>query len=261
MRRGLGRERPSDFKHVEKYPYKTLAPASVTVAEKRLPLPYWHWKHDQGMEGSCVGHAAAMERAITNRAQAVLNRIPGPWVRRYDPLHIWNEAKVIDEWPETNPGDDHGTSVRAAYDILRDVGPRRIKTNGIALSGGHPAVSDTARLPDPADGVSTNRWATSVDEIRTAIAADRLPVVIGVDWYSSFDHPQQRGREWWLATPERLGVWRGGHAVVLYGASDRRQAFALKNSWGRDYPLVWLPYATMAVLLQYDGEAALVTDR
>jgi hypothetical protein len=35
----------------------------------------------------------------------------------------------------------------------------------------------------------------------------------------------------------------------------------VKNSWGRAYPLVWLPYAAMERLLKEDGEATLVTDR
>jgi hypothetical protein len=49
--------------------------------------------------------------------------------------------------------------------------------------------------------------------------------------------------------------------VCVYGASDRRQAFAVKNSWGRSYPLAWLPYEVMVELLREDGEATVITDR
>ena len=39
--------------------------------------------------------------------------------KRYDARWLWDWAKSTDEWPETNPGDDQGTSVRAACEILR----------------------------------------------------------------------------------------------------------------------------------------------
>ena len=38
----------------------------------------------------------------------------------------------------------------------------------------------------------------------------------------------------------------------------------LTNSWGRGYPLVWVPYDTLQRLLdgiQYPGEATIITDR
>ena len=49
--------------------------------------------------------------------------------------------------------------------------------------------------------------------------------------------------------------------MCLYGASDERQAFKLKNSWGPEYPLVWMPYDTLQRLIDEHGEVAIVTDR
>jgi len=260
----LGRFIPDDFKHIESYPYRAIAPTAVTTVEETLRLPYWHATHDQGYTGSCVGHASAFERAVTNSAQNRVARIFRGG-RRYDPLHIWENAKAFDEWPDTNPGDDNGTSVRAAYDVLRNQGARVIRGTGIKLdTAGRPEVIDTKNAPDPNEGVETNRWAQNSDEIRTAIA-NGLPVVIGISWYSNFDNPiSVRGRfgrsEYWIGQGD-LGRIRGGHAVCLYGASDRRAAFKMKNSWGKDYPLVWLPYSTMDRLLNEYGEACLVVDR
>jgi hypothetical protein len=259
----LGRRVPSDFEHVEKYPFGAVAPQTVQVVEHVLLLPTWHWTHDQGMEGSCVPHGGSMERSITNTAQNKLLRIFRGG-RRYDPLWAWDEAKKIDEWADTNPGDDNGTSVRAFYDVMRLQGHRRITSNGITVSNGKPVLTKPSALPNPSEGVLTNRWARTVDEMRTALA-DGIPVAIGVNWYHAFDTPQpypSRKSEWWIAynAPD-LGQIRGGHCVCIYGASDKRQAFRVKNSWGRDYPLVWLPYSVMQRLLDEDGEAALVTDR
>jgi hypothetical protein len=97
---------------------------------------------------------------------------------------------------------------------------------------------------DPADGVTEYRWATTVDAIRAAIAArdpgrDRDRLVHGVR------HADREGQPRAVA-PDRLassGRVRGGHSVALVGASDRREAFRLVNSWGHAYPPVWMPYA------------------
>lgn len=256
--RPLGRRVPRDWKHVERHPFTTVAPRTVASVNKWLLLPLWHWYHDQGYEGSCVGHGVVMERAITNNRQNVLMRMFEP-KRRYDPISVWDWAKSIDEWADTNPGDDEGTSVRAGYDTTRLKGLRRVSS--MRLVNGVPTPVDLQPW-NTAEGISTNRWAQTVDEIRTAIALN-LSVVIGVNWYENFDRPVNKGRfakQWWIGEGA-LGNVRGGHALVIYGASDSKQAFKLKNSWGRDYPLVWMPYTTMQRLIGEYGEMALVTDR
>lgn len=255
---GLGRRVPTDFKHVEKYPLRTLAGDFRTplVINDVLALPWWHSTHDQGSEGACVGFGGAMMMAIANSAQ---RRAEGtrPYTVRYDPWWLWDRSKEIDEWPETQPGDDNGTSVRASCEIARTLGLVRLR-----FAARQPDYSDTSsKVALPEHGISAYRWATNVDEMRAAIA-NGLPVSIGVNWYSNFDRPLQRSNgEWWIGESGDLGHIRGGHCVCVYGASDKRQAFRIKNSWGKGYPLVWLPYSTMARLLVEYGEAAIITDR
>lgn len=42
------------------------------------------------------------------------------------------------------------------------------------------------------------------------------PMVIGIDWYSAFDKPEQdRKGAWWIARDGNLGTKRGGHCVAL----------------------------------------------
>jgi hypothetical protein len=250
----LGRLVPDDDEHIRKYP---LTVETAVKVEKILKLPSWHWTHDQGNEGSCVGHGSSMERAITNTSQNVLRKI-SPSTVRYDTIWLWNEAKKIDEWTETNPGDDNGTSVRAAYDVMRAQGCLRVRS--MHLKDGVPTPWHADNAPDLNAGCAVNRWATTVDQMRSSIAA-ALPVTIGVNWYSNFDSPiKTKGGGMWIGKDD-LGKIRGGHCVCIYGASDRRQAFRVKNSWGRAYPLVWLSYSAMERLLREDGEATLVTDR
>lgn len=258
MEGALGRRIPPDWEHVEKYPFRTVAPRAVDTVNRTLRLPHWHWTHDQGQEGSCVGHGIVMERAITNTAQNKLLNILGIKTRRYDPIHVWNEAKKIDVWPDTNPGDDNGTSVRAGYDIARDQGLSRVKKMVIDKGAGIPRPVGAGPV-EYGEGILTNRWATTVDEMRTAISQG-LPVTIGVAWYANFDVPELWRHDDWIGRGD-LGRVRGGHCLTVYGASDKRQAFRLKNSWGESYPMVWMPYTTMQRLLNEYGEAALVTDR
>jgi C1A family cysteine protease len=244
MNHALGRRVPSDWNHVEKYPFSAVSVATTETVEKVLKLPSFHRTWDQGNEGACVGFGTSMMMSIINEAQARATNA-SPVTHRYNPWWLWNQAKMIDEWDDTNPGDDNGTSVRAACDVLRKSGHVRIR-RGKDLE------------PDKKQGIFKNRWAQTVDELRTAVATD-LPVSIGVNWYSNFDKPQKTGREFWIGK-EDLGFIRGGHCVCLYGASDRRQAFKLKNSWGKFYPEVWIPYETMRRLISEYGECALVTD-
>lgn len=258
--RPLGRLRDAETdRAVELYPFEAEPPATV---ERTLSLPAWLPSHDQGREGSCVGHAVSLERAIVNTKQ-----LAGHGFRRYDPIAIWRAAKAIDEYPSTHPEDDRGTSVRAAYEIARTVGLERVRR--MELRDGRPQpIGKQPRGPELVllEGIERYEWARTVDAIRAAIASG-APVAIGVNWYTTFDTPTARGREHWLPAPVAAnggkipGQIRGGHSVTLAGASDRRQAFRLVNSWGAGYPLVWIPYATMGALLTARGEAALVVDR
>jgi hypothetical protein len=95
----------------------------------------WWLYYDQGYEGACVGFAAS-------RMMSLLNR------ERYDARWLWEEAKEVDEWSDTNRGDNEGTSVRAAVDILRTLGHKLPRKSG----------------PDASRGVLHNVWSSSADQ-------------------------------------------------------------------------------------------------
>lgn len=233
IERPLGRRIPRDFAHVQKY---ALALPTVATVERILPLPPFRKLYDQGQEGACVGYG-------TSWAMSIHHRGPGRSFPRFDAEWLYRQAQAVDEWPETPP--QEGTSVRAAFDVLRTQGDRRI-ARGVECA------------PDLQYGVKANRWATSVDEVRAAIA-DGRPVTIGVSWYGAFDHPEKVGRDYWIGRGD-LGHVRGGHCVCLYGASDKRQAVKIVNNWGMSYPLVWLGYDILQRLLNEEGEAAVIAE-
>jgi hypothetical protein len=195
----LGRRIPSDFDHVEKYPLKasmlTVMPAvpvccgvnwytafDTPVKDKdgkwwiktknlgrirgghcvcmppEMREPYtWYSFYNQGAEGACVGFGSS-------RMMSLLNR------ERYDARWLWNEAKKIDEWPDTNPGDDNGTSVRAAMDILRTLGH---KTFG-------------SLTPLAKNGISANRWATNIDDLFSVLQNDTYKKYGAIPFYNSW---------------------------------------------------------------------------
>jgi hypothetical protein len=151
----FGRFIPDDWKHVEKYPLSAVA----TAVRRRVPVvigvnwyvemgnptrdpksgeyfmagakkltrirgghcvclepggepdrdAWWDF-YDQGNDGACVGFGWSRCMTILNSGE------------QYTARWLWDRAKEIDEWPQTKPGDDQGTSVRAAGDILSKKG-------------------------------------------------------------------------------------------------------------------------------------------
>lgn len=229
MTEPLGRRVPQDFSHVDKYPLSALSAADQP---KRVPVvigvswytnfdtpvkfsnvywigrgdlgtvrgghavtlkprgttdpPAWWGYYNQGREGACVGFAAS-------RMMSMLNR------KRYDASWLWNEAKRIDAWADTNPGDDNGTSVRAACDILRDRGHRR---NWAGKS--YPESAN--------EGISVNRWATSIDEVLSALGTPELDYVEVLNsWGRAYPHRVRLP----TSTLERLLHENGEIALVV----------------------------------------------
>ena len=190
---------------------------------------------------NCVGFGCSAMMSITNHRQRVL-ATGQDLTFRYECLWLYAQAQLVDEWPDTPPAE--GTSVRAGCDVLRDVGHRRVQ-NGVA------------KPPSLANGISANRWATTVDEIRAALYSN-VACAIGINWYSKMDSPYVINGERWVDVGGQI---RGGHCLCIYRMSDRRQAFMLMNSWGEAYAPVWIGYQDTQRLIDEAGEAVVITDR
>lgn len=121
----------------------------VCLKPGKRPDPQTWWDfYDQGNEGACVGFGSS-------RMMSLLNR------KRYDARWLWDRAKAVDEWPDTNPGDDNGTSVRAGMDVLRTLGHSAWKVD----YEGYTWQQRATEVPVLNEGISANRWATKVEEI------------------------------------------------------------------------------------------------
>jgi hypothetical protein len=112
---------------------------------------YWKF-YDQGAEGACVGFG-------WSRCMSLLNG------ELYSARWLWDRAKETDQWPETEHGDDNGTSVRAAAEVLASVGDVDW-TDGMADDG---ARERATYHPDRENGIRRFRWARSVDDVHAVL--------------------------------------------------------------------------------------------
>jgi hypothetical protein len=147
----------------------------TAVVRKLQDSPSWWDFYDQGREGACVGFGCS-------RMMSLLNR------KRYDARWLWDWAKATDEWPETKPGDDQGTSVRAACDILRTRGH-------VAWKDAYADRDFQQRDQEPpasGEGIMVYRWARTVDEVHSVLkspANDRAGAVrILNSWGRGYPH-------------------------------------------------------------------------
>jgi hypothetical protein len=107
----------------------------------------------------------------------------------YDARWLWDRAKASDEWPDTNPGDDNGTSVRAAANVLRKYGHVDWKNE-------HAGDDYTEREHYTAefiDGIQRFRWARSVKDVHAVLGNDKADQLGAVPFLNSWgrDYPHR----------------------------------------------------------------------
>ncbi len=195
----------------------------AAVLPQRSVRPYRYWWTggawlDQGAYSTCVGHAWA------HWTEDGPITHPGT----IDPVAIYREAAVLDVWPENDAGDLHfGTSVRAGAQALQARGR-----------------------------ISEYRWASSVDDVITAVL-EVGPVVVGTWWTEGMMEPDAEGIIRYRGSP------LGGHAYLINGANTDRGVVRIKNSWGKGWGVngtAFLRIEDLDALIRDDGEACLATE-
>jgi hypothetical protein len=138
--------------------------------------PGWREFYNQGHEGACVGFG-------WSRCMSLLNK------PEYAARWLWDRAKEADQWPETQPGDDNGTTVRAAGDVLVDKGH-------VVWSDEDADDDATERAtyqPDASQGITAFRWAKSIDEVHGVLGNKRADELGAVPVLNSWgdDYPER----------------------------------------------------------------------
>lgn len=223
---------PDDDKRAqnERYLLRGVYPQAPAVVERVFEYPPYITQYDQGPIGACVGYSCSWMMSIYNQPDC------------YNAYWLYKRAQKIDGDPGTS-GDNDGAYVWAAGDVLR--------------KEGHAIIKTTTPVKDY--GIQSYYWCRTVDDIRTAIFEGRPPV-FGIYWYSNFNTPKVKNNEYWIGEAALWGSILGGHAICCIGASDQRQAFKLLNTWGKQYPPVWISYKSITKLLGQNGECMVGLD-
>lgn len=141
-------------------------------------LSWWDF-YDQWDSSACTGYG-------TSRMVSLLNR------KRYFAKWLWDQAKAGDEWSDTNPGDNEGSSVNSAMRVLRTKGHVLWNTKYQEFDDIYDNHERSALKPVVSEGISVVRWAKNVDEVHAALkspANDRMGGVRFLNsWGRSYPH-------------------------------------------------------------------------
>lgn len=174
---------------------------------------------NQGALGSCTAHAA-FGLMVTEPFWK-----PGFPHAEKDMIRAYEWQTVHDGLPGTYPPDDTGSSGLAAAKYLKSRG-----------------------------WISSYAHAFGVQHALEALVV--APVIVGVNWYSSFDSPDGSG------FVSISGQVRGGHEFELVGLSVETETVQACNSWGAswgDRGFFSFSWADLDRLLQEQGDVTTVT--
>jgi len=196
-------------------------PESVDLSPQ-MPPP-----GQQGKQGSCVAWATAyalksfQEKLELNWSLADSSGYP-------EQLHVFSPSFIYNQ---INNGRDGGCHFEDALNLLRDQG---IAT--LAEMPYNPSDYQTKPNSDVASRASRyriERWdqvEVSNIKIIKAHLNNNCPIVFGAEVDEKFKKTMSRF-VWTQKEGETLGL----HAMVLVGYDDRKRAFKLINSWGREW--------------------------
>lgn len=199
-------------------PHPMLGRTLVSVEHARhIPIL------DQGDVGSCTGNATVGSLGTTPVYEALpVNHRP---LDEQLAVQIYSDAEVIDGDGPYPPNDNGST------------GP---SVGQVAVSDGYAAKFD---------------HYTDIDSTLQALQDD--PVMLGMNWYSSFDTPDANG----VVVISRGAYVRGGHEVVARGYDAAKQMIKLDNSWGTSWGVngsFYMSAATLKRLLIEGGDATVL---
>lgn len=207
---------------------------------------------DQGNQGSCV--AWAVGYGLKSYQEAVeRKRKPSSLNQTFSPAYIYNQIKISTC--------KNGSYIFEALDLL--------KKEGVATLEQFPYdPKDCSRLPANNEKTGARPFAiadwrtvsfTNEADVKSHIASG-FPVVIGMMVDEGFE--RLRGSSIYRG---RSGNELGGHAMVVTGYDDARQAFKVLNSWGTDWGengYGWISYSAFKnrVKEAYSAQDIIIND-
>lgn len=190
--------------------------------------------YDQGSLGSCTANAVSGLFQYTETEQ---RKALGDYPSR---LFIYYNTRVI----ENTVGEDSGATLRNTIKAVAKHGSCREQTWPYDVSkfkrkpilsaykqGELKTVSAYQRVPQTLSALKTQLYLSN-------------PIVFGFSVYDAFESDTV-AKTGVLTMPGEHDILLGGHAVCLVGYDDKKQAFLVRNSWGKKWGLAgyfWMPY-------------------
>ncbi|MGB8453011.1 MAG: C1 family peptidase, partial [Anaerocolumna sp.] len=219
--------------------YVPQLPATLDLSDGCAPV------NDQGTWGACTAFAVG-DGAYNYELNSIYGQLG--WnledaANRVSPKYLYIESGKYEGFP---PGPDYG---RYTDEVAADLMQYGVATEAHAP---YDLVYDdnwTIAALDDADLLKTSSYVplpcrtnAGIDSIRTVLAIQRRPVLLStqVDFGLFYYEP---GTVWDFTGPSF-----GGHAMLIVGYDDARQAFKLRNSWGVDWGedgYLWMSYASL----------------
>lgn len=196
----------------------------------RLPI------FDQGYLGSCVSNALSFVYSLLEYKQGNYVFITP------SRLFIYYNGRVLENTIQI----DNGLEI---YD-----GISTMKTNGVCDEKIWPyiiskfALKPSVNCYQKATGcriLSLSPIAQTLVALQTAISS-RLPIVIGIDVYESFENPSVDKTGIIPMPNTNTETLLGGHCVVLIAYNNANKLFTFRNSWGKNWGAGgngFIPYA------------------
>ena len=224
---------------------KTELPAAVDLT------PYCPEVRHQGYIFSCVGWATgyaalSIQRAILNRCtdQAVITR------HAHSALFLYNQIKTEDCRKGSRISDAFGFLQRQGDCLARqfdfDVNNcEQLPDSNVLAQAKRYAIEDYLTLFGSAETPENK-----ILRVKKVLAKNK-PVVVGMLVLRNF-YELQNARYWHPALGNTTPA--GGHAMTVVGYDDRKEAFRLMNSWGKnwgDQGFIWVKYKDFGDFCKY----------
>jgi hypothetical protein len=177
------------------HPRRATLPRSVTHVLGAPAL-------DQGSLGACTGFAGAQwlncaHNIGSRRAWNRVNFLAGLYFcDDSDGRRIYSEATRFDQWPETYPPVDSGSSGLGVAKALKNVAV--IHRYEWIISGGFSSFLSALQIQ---------------------------PILLGINWYEQMFYPSPSG------LISIGGEIAGGHEVLARGVDYRRKRIRIRNNW------------------------------
>lgn len=198
---------------------------------------------DQGSQGSCVGWATAYAfRSYLNYAETKQTYTDGAM---FSPSFIYNQI---------NGGKDEGSKITNALNLMVTQGVCTLKDMPYKSGNRDYLIQPTEEQKQKALTYKLAAWGRTV--IRTdylqECLSQKLPVIVSLKVISDLVQPTQKISGEFILNKNDEPVSLSGHAMVLVGYDDTRQAFKLMNSWGKAWGnsgYIWLSYSVVSQLV------------